>query len=181
MRYDKVLIVDLEATCWETREESTKYISEILEIGVVLFNLQTKLVEKSQGILVKPVVSHISPFCTQLTTITKELVDAEGVSFPDAYDILVDEYNSRDYPWMSWGAYDKNMFDRQCSRYECQSPMSNLHTNLKVVHAMASKKHRAVGMEAALAELKIPLNGTHHRGIDDALNITKIFQALLLK
>lgn len=103
MRYNKLLIVDLESTCFETREESSKYISEIIEIGVVLLNLETKLIEKSQGILVKPVVSHISPFCTKLTTITQDLIDAEGVSFPDAYGILVDEYNSRDYLWASLG------------------------------------------------------------------------------
>jgi inhibitor of KinA sporulation pathway (predicted exonuclease) len=30
-------------------------------------------------------------------------------------------------------------------------------------------------MEKALNKLNIPLEGTHHRGIDDAKNIAKIF------
>ncbi|MEK3793401.1 hypothetical protein MKX42_16845 [Paenibacillus sp. FSL R7-0204] len=30
-------------------------------------------------------------------------------------------------------------------------------------------------MERALTMLKLPLEGTHHRGIDDAKNIAKIF------
>jgi inhibitor of KinA sporulation pathway (predicted exonuclease) len=31
-------------------------------------------------------------------------------------------------------------------------------------------------MEKALNILKLPLDGTHHRGIDDAKNIAKIFK-----
>ncbi|HWO78436.1 MAG TPA: 3'-5' exonuclease, partial [Bacillus sp. (in: firmicutes)] len=36
-------------------------------------------------------------------------------------------------------------------------------------------KERGVGMARALEMLKLPLEGTHHRGIDDARNIAKIF------
>jgi inhibitor of KinA sporulation pathway (predicted exonuclease) len=34
-------------------------------------------------------------------------------------------------------------------------------------------------MAAALAQLDLPLEGTHHRGIDDARNIAKILHHLL--
>lgn len=36
-------------------------------------------------------------------------------------------------------------------------------------------RKRGVGMERALSMLELPLEGTHHRGIDDAKNIAKIF------
>lgn len=179
MRYDKLLVVDLEATCWETKEESAKNTSEIIEIGVVLLNLKTGQIEKSQGIIVKPAESKISPFCTKLTTLTQEQCDNEGVSFADAYDILIDEYDSANTPWTSYGDYDRKMFERQCARYSCQSPMSNSHINTKLLFSLASKDHRSVGMDRALKALNIPLVGTHHRGIDDALNITKIFQRII--
>jgi len=180
MPTNKIAIVDLESTCWDTREESDQNTSEIIEIGIVLLNLDTGLVEKSQGILIKPEVSTVSPFCTELTTITQELLDAEGISYASAYDILVDEYDSRNIPWVSWGDYDRNMLQRQSQRYGCDSPMSVDHINAKAMHAKLSKC-KQVGMAKALNLLKIPLVGTHHRGIDDALNITKIYQALLLK
>ncbi|OMG46548.1 hypothetical protein BK140_26615 [Paenibacillus macerans] len=35
---------------------------------------------------------------------------------------------------------------------------------------------KGVGMERALKMLDLPLDGTHHRGIDDAKNISKIFR-----
>jgi len=38
-----------------------------------------------------------------------------------------------------------------------------------------SKLDKPIGMKAALSYEGIELDGTHHRGIDDARNITKIF------
>ncbi|MNV83539.1 hypothetical protein D3C71_1773530 [compost metagenome] len=36
-------------------------------------------------------------------------------------------------------------------------------------------QNREAGMSAALRKFGLKLEGTHHRGIDDAKNITKIF------
>lgn len=176
MRTDKVLVVDLEATCWETREESAKNQSEIIEIGVVLYNLKTKLVEKSEGIIVKPRDSVISPFCTKLTTLTQADVDL-GMPFDKAMARMFKSYDAKNYPWISYGDYDKNMIQRQCTRWGIKNPMSDDHTNIKAEFARI-KGVKPCGMEKALAFLNIPLEGTHHRGVDDAKNITKIFAAL---
>ena len=48
------------------------------------------------------------------------------------------------------------------------------HINLKAVFAKM-RKMKQCGMKAALQMLEIPLDGFHHRGIDDARNIAKIF------
>jgi inhibitor of KinA sporulation pathway (predicted exonuclease) len=175
MRTDKVLVVDLEATCWETREESARNTSEIIEIGVAVYNRRTKQVEKSEGILVKPRDSVISPFCTSLTTLTQEQVD-QGLPFDKAMARLFKQYDSKNYPWISYGDYDKNMIERQCKRWGIKNPMSDDHTNIKV--AMANKLGvKPRGMDGMLQLLGIPLEGTHHRGVDDANNIAKIFAA----
>lgn len=178
MKFNKILICDLEATCWETKEESTKHTSEIIEIGIVVLNLETGEVEKSEGILVKPTISVVSPFCTKLTTITQELLDKEGISFKDAYFKLTEEYDSYDTPWASYGEYDKNMLIKQSNRYDWDTPMSNSHTNVKTLFSNKINGGKPVGMASALRTLKIPLEGTHHRGVDDARNIAKIFLKL---
>jgi 3'-5' exoribonuclease 1 len=49
------------------------------------------------------------------------------------------------------------------------------HVNLKQQHGSIRKLQRAIGMKNALQLESIPLEGTHHRGIDDARNIAKIF------
>ena len=52
------------------------------------------------------------------------------------------------------------------------------HINLKRVYKEVRKLKREVGMKKALCLEKIDLDGTHHRGIDDAKNIAKIFKLL---
>ncbi|MBE7532664.1 MAG: hypothetical protein HS099_23410 [Ardenticatenaceae bacterium] len=45
--------------------------------------------------------------------------------------------------------------------------------------ALKSTGGRQVGMARALQILKMPLEGTHHRGHDDAWNIARILGTLL--
>ena len=77
---NKIIIIDLEATCWEGIPPQGE-VSEIIEIGICLLDTLTGEISNNRGILVKPTHSKISPFCTQLTTITPELVAREGVSY----------------------------------------------------------------------------------------------------
>jgi len=177
MRTDKVLVVDLEATCWETREESARNNSEIIEIGVAVYNVKTRQIEKSEGIIVKPRESKVSPFCTQLTTLTQEDVD-KGVDIAQAMSKLLRQYDAKNYPWVSYGDYDKNMIARQCTRFNIRNPMSDSHLNIKVAMAELLKV-KPRGMDAMLGNLGIIMEGTHHRGVDDAKNIAKIYDKYL--
>jgi inhibitor of KinA sporulation pathway (predicted exonuclease) len=54
-----------------------------------------------------------------------------------------------------------------------------LDNHHSIKHDFAKIKNiKACGMSKALNILGISLDGTHHRGIDDALNISKIFKAV---
>ncbi|MEN0056485.1 MAG: exonuclease domain-containing protein [Mucilaginibacter sp.] len=66
---NEIIIVDLEATCWEPGGNYQKQQSEIIEIGICKLNMETGKITASEGILVKPIKSEISDFCTQLTSI----------------------------------------------------------------------------------------------------------------
>ena len=58
-------------------------------------------------ILVTPVKSRVSAFCTQ------EMVDEEGVTPKEAFEFLVKELHSKKISWASYGEYDKNMVRKQ--------------------------------------------------------------------
>ncbi|WP_240642436.1 3'-5' exonuclease [Nonlabens xiamenensis] len=175
---DKILVIDLEATCWENRPEYQRQHSEIIEIGVALLDVRTGTISKNLGILVEPYKSEISPFCTQLTTITPEMVTKEGVSLEDAYELLLDEYESHELTWASYGAYDKGMIERQSKKWSLHNPLTNKHINVKAEFAK-TKKSKPMGMDRALKSIGIQLEGTHHRGVDDARNIAKILRWIL--
>ncbi|WP_370901026.1 exonuclease domain-containing protein [Chryseobacterium gossypii] len=112
---DKILIIDLEATCWDGRPPRGQE-SEIIEIGVCIMDAETGKISQSEGILVKPQYSTVSPFCTGLTSITPKMLDEEGVLFEDALDILRAEYHSENLTWASYGNYDVNMLRNQARR-----------------------------------------------------------------
>jgi inhibitor of KinA sporulation pathway (predicted exonuclease) len=176
MKFDQILVVDIESTCWE--EPKTDDISEIIEIGICPIDTSFGDTLESRSIIVKPTYSKVSEFCTELTTLTQEDVDS-GISFKDACDILINEYNSKKYMWASYGSYDKSQFDAQCKRECIEYPFSKAHMNIKLLFALRYSLKRDVGMEKALRLLGMPLIGTHHRGIDDAKNVANILLKIL--
>lgn len=172
---DPLVIIDLEATCDEPKPA---WESEIIEIGVCILDLGTFEIHHAKSILVKPETSPITPFCTTLTTITQEMLDKDGVSLKEAMDILVKEYfpqTGARQKWGSWGDYDRKMFLRDCLAKDIEFPgVGSQHINLKQTIADHWKWKKGIGMAQALKHFNLPLLGTHHRGLDDAINIAKI-------
>lgn len=148
---DNILIIDLEATCWEDRPPRGQE-SEIIEIGVCIMDAKTGKISQNEGML-----------------------DDEGVLLEDALDILRVEYDSEDLTWASYGNYDLNMLQNQAKRFNVDYPLSDEHINVKTLFGeLHPTVRKSVGMARALSELNFKLEGTHHRGVDDAKNIAKI-------
>jgi len=79
---DQILILDVEATCWEGTPPDGQE-AEIIEVGVCPLVVATGERLTRQSILVRPTRSTVSAYCTALTTLTHEQV-ATGVSFSQA-------------------------------------------------------------------------------------------------
>ena len=72
---DKLLIVDLEATCWENK--GMFHEMETIEIGAVLVDLKSRDAAREFDCFIRPVRNRIlSDFCKSLTSIKQEDVDA---------------------------------------------------------------------------------------------------------
>lgn len=176
-KMDSIVVIDIESTCWKVKPPAGEE-SEIIEIGICLVDIQSGHPRDRESILVKPERSRVSPFCTELTTLTQQQVDA-GISFAEACSILKSEYQSSDRVWASFGDYDRNMFEKQCKSRGIKYPFGPRHLNIKTLFALVYALPKEVGMPAALEDLYLPLEGTHHRGGDDAANIAKILSKLL--
>ena len=171
------LIIDLEATCWE-RGEGHYGENEIIEIGAVVIGDDYEIVEEIQR-FVRPVRNPIlSEFCKNLTSIKQSDVDL-AETFPDVlrnFQAEVERVSGqrlRDLVFCSWGDYDKNQLMRDCQYHRLNYPFGR-HRNVKKEFA---RNHRIKpgGIPAALKILGIQFEGSHHRGIDDARNIARIF------
>ena len=69
-KLDRILVVDAEATCWEG-DPPAGQISEIIEIGLCVLDVATLTRVERRDILVRPVCSTVSPYCSRLTTLTQ--------------------------------------------------------------------------------------------------------------
>lgn len=172
-------VIDLETTCYYGNDQGPQ---EIIEIGLCELDLSEDepVVGNKRSILVKP-VSKISAFCTELTTITQEMLDEEGIPLPAALYILKKEYDAKNRVWASWGDFDRNMFVKACKNYGEPYPFGPRHINLKCLFSVLNHYGHEFGMAAALEKVGLPLVGTHHRGHDDAENIAKIAQIMFRK
>ncbi len=169
----KYIIVDLEATCWAQKDHNHK--NEIIEIGAVCIN-EERQTESRFSEFVRPILNpRLSEFCTGLTTITQKDIDAA-----DTFGQVVARFKSwidleEDYVLCSWGFYDRSQFASDCQLHHLDTKWLEHHISLKHQYAGIRKLGRPVGMGQALRLENLKLTGTHHRGIDDAVNIAKIF------
>ena len=174
-----VLVIDLESTCWEPKSsQPIDEISEIIEIGITLVNTKDLQIVKKDTIIIKPEKSTISDFCTNLTGLTSEIVKS-GISFPEAVNILKKDYKSHKTTFISWGDYDRKMFEKNCKNYCVDYPFGPRHINLKNCFSIFNGLDKEVGLDSALDYYHLPLEGTHHRGEWDAYNTAKILIEML--
>jgi inhibitor of KinA sporulation pathway (predicted exonuclease) len=176
-KLDEIVVIDVEATCWEGGPPPGQ-LQEIIEIGVCPLVVATGVRGARESLLVRPTSSTVSAYCTALTTLTAEDL-AGGLGFAEACAALADRHDTRERAWASWGDFDRNIFERQCKREGVKTPFGPTHLNVKHLFAVARALPGEVGMAEALAMAGLPLEGTHHRGADDAWNIAALLAALL--
>jgi len=147
--------------------------NEIIEIGAVKVNGNLEIVDEFSE-FVKPVINpKLSDYCKELTTISQADVDAAEL-FPKVLSRFK-EWIGEDYVLCSWGKYDKSQFERDCVRHNLDTIWLRNHISLKHQHGEKVGGGKFVGMKAALKSAGLALQGTHHRGIDDARNIAQLF------
>ena len=180
-KYTHILVVDLEATCCDV-QSIPRHQMETIEIGAVMVNQSTlEIIDEFQTFIKPRRHPILTDFCRQLTSITQAQVDA-APSFSEAIELW--------QPWLlkfertifgSWGDYDRKQFQQDSKHHQINLPypVSSNHINLKEQFSIAQKLNKRYGMAQALNHAGIELVGTHHRGIDDARNISQLLPYIL--
>ena len=177
-KLDKILVIDLEATCWDG-EPPPGQQSEIIEIGLCVLDVSSGERSEPRAILVKPQRSTLSDFCVQLTTLTPDML-AGGINFTEACSLLMNDYQSQNRTWASYGDYDRLQFMRQCEAWGLPYPFGRSHINVKNLLALQFGLKREVNLQKGTDLLGLPFEGTIHRGVDDAWNIAAVLARVLL-
>lgn len=178
-RYNYFLILDLEATCCDKGTIKRQY-TEIIEIGAVMVEAQTLMIVDQFQSFIKPVrYPVLTEFCRSLTSITQAQVEG-AFGYKEAI-VLLNQWLSK-YPntvFGSWGDYDHNQFKQDSKFHNVPFPIAYPHVNLKQRFSDTQALPKRYGMAEALQLAGIKLEGTHHRGIDDARNIAKLLPFIL--
>lgn len=174
-----LLVCDLEATC-DARKTIPRHETEIIEIGCVLVDEATLAAVDEYATFVKP-VKHptLTRFCTELTSIRQEDV-AHAPRFREAIGNVARWLAGRRALFCSWGDYDWNQLAREAKRNGNMTlPFGSEHLNLKKKFSETIGDTHRYGMAEALQKVGLPLEGTYHRGIDDARNMVRLLPWVL--
>ncbi len=170
----EMIIVDLEATCWD-RNDHDQREAETIEIGALKVEPTTRRVTDEFHSLIRPVRHEVlSDYCRGLTNISQEEVDA-AQQFPVVWQQFIDW--SGDFTKVrlaSWGSYDPKQLQQDCSFHRLAYPFDSAHINIKKLFS-AHTDGRKYGMTGALRQIGLELEGRHHRALDDARNIFRIW------
>ncbi|TNE89134.1 MAG: exonuclease domain-containing protein [Deltaproteobacteria bacterium] len=178
-----VVVLDFEATCDAGPPPSPQ---EIIEFPSVLLSPSLEVVDEFEA-FVRPVHNpRLTRFCTRLTSITQEQVDA-AEPFPEVL--------ARYLAWLAGhgitepdqaliatcGDWDlRRMFPAQlrASGLDTVPPLFRRWMNAKHPFVECFPEARRTGMVGMLEALDLPLEGHHHRGIDDSRNLAEVVREL---
>ncbi len=168
------IIYDLEATCWEGRPPGMT--QETIEIGAYKVTPYGEVLSYFNR-FVRPVVHpQLSLFCKQLTGIDQVDIN-RAAEFPvviEDFQDWIDVYDE-DYVLASWGKFDQKQLRQDCRLHRLEDDWLEPHLNLKQQYADVKKLAKIKGLKSAVQAEGFDFTGDHHRALDDAENLTKVF------
>lgn len=181
---NRILVVDVEATCWETREEQGDRPNEVIEIGITEVDLKHGKIGEPTSYLIKPRFTTVSPFCTQLTGWKPEDLADAGEPLDILTAIKQDFGIQKDDLWCSYGEFDRIKLGCEgrasmgglygIRRHENPFAFMRTHINIKTLFAVRRGLSKEVAMDKALNIAGQKMEGRHHNGADDSFNIAKL-------
>lgn len=177
------MVVDFEATCCAANSFPREEM-EIIEIGFTIIDMRTHKVINKFSNFVKPEIhTKLTNFCKDLTTIRQTDVDEA-----DSLDKVMRRWSNLLVPyyknmiWGSWGYFDFSILKRELKNKKITADRitSLTHVNLKNLFAK-TQGNKARGLSRALTLCDLEFEGTAHRGIDDAINISRLIPYIFPK
>ena len=170
------IIYDLEATCWRGR--APKHV-EVIEIGAVKVNESLEIIDEFCAFIKPKLHPKISPFCTELTSITQRDVDG-APPFDEAVEDFEDWMapNAVRTVLMSWGEFDKRQLLNDGKLHDVDMPWLRYHACLQHHYSKWKGSKNQIGLKSALELEGLSYSGTQHRAIEDARNMARLFQVI---
>lgn len=178
MPTDRLIVFDLEATCWEPDIPERV---EILEIGAVRFEFAAGSCPAAAAFseVVRPVgTPALSDFCLGLLPIGQAEADAAD-PFPAVFGRFVKWIGPGSFWLASWGKLDRALLPLECSRHGLRLP-AEFRGYIDMRREFSRMKRvRPPSLRVAMESCGLEMEGTAHRALDDARNLARLTRILL--
>ena len=181
-----IIIFDLEYTTWEGAMDrgwtGPNEYCEIVQIGAVKLDRRSKEFSETASFqtLVKPLINpSLSNYFTDLTGITQEQVDAEGLSFPEAVAGFRDFIGDDSPTVYSFGGDEKHIY-LNCGLHRLSCPIGmRLFRDIMVLFQLglgAGPEPLYISQLPQLLGFEAP--GRNHDALNDARCIAEALRVL---
>jgi inhibitor of KinA sporulation pathway (predicted exonuclease) len=173
LRTDRLLVVDLELTCWEGAPPSGE-APEVIEIGVVEIDAPDLRVSRAKRYLVRPCRSRVSEFCAAFTGLDAGLLQREGRPYAEVANGIRKEFGTPRKVWMAWGQDDRALAAEERAS-GTPSPFSGGFVDLALLWTQFTGNGALASLEDALAAASLAPEGRAHSALDDAMNAARLW------
>jgi inhibitor of KinA sporulation pathway (predicted exonuclease) len=172
----RIVVVDVEATCWKKGIFSRQ--KETIEIGAVrlLLGRAESSWPEFQTFVRPRRYPRLSTFCRELTGITQENVDA-APAFPEALQLFVDWLQPLEQVVLAtWSRYDLWQLDLDMEAHAlAKLTIPSLDVKKLAARVVGSKSLEETAREFAPEAVSMP----RHRAVADARRTARILNCLL--
>jgi len=171
------IILDIE---FNGRKFASDKPMEVIEIGAVRLNAQLQQIDEFAA-FIKPIYfAKLNDFIKKKTGIAQESIDS-AARFPKVIGDFIRWLNrSETFLLVTWGGEDlkRIVFDTRMHKLDDNYWMTASYLDLLKSFLRDRKLTNDVSVEAALAELDIPAEGSAHRALDDARMTAEVFKSI---
>lgn len=175
---ENLAVIDFEMTCCDQNDIE----SEIIEFGVCIINLKSGQTIHEYSTLVRPVVNPVlTAFCEELTGITNEDINREGVSFEAAlteFQSKLEQHRVKSF--IQWGCGDMHQLKKDHDLHNLnKSFVESLNVvDLKKPFSQSFGCRYRIGLKKALNIAGIERTSKAHRALPDAIETAKLVQLI---
>lgn len=186
-RAGRVLLMDLEFTCWEdslrTDWADPARPREIIEVGLAVYRVDTQAVTATFKAFARPRLNPVlSDYCVRLLHIPQHEIDA-APEVPGVFDDVTRWLRAVSADGLltcAWGPLDRSGIAENARRHGVADPFAT-HPHLDLCTVMTALQQRTtpISRDELRTLAQLPPNPGRHRALDDALDLTH-FLALFL-
>ena len=173
-----LILLDLE---WngDYSHKAHGYFNEIIEIGAVKLNDALETIDRFH-VVMKPVVSRrLTGIVKELTSITKEELDTDGITFNEAVALLREWIDGESAVLLTWSTTDLLVLLENCRFFLGSEhiPFMDAFCDLQAYcqQRMETGKTQQLGLSRAAELLGIQAEGLDlHRALDDSVLAARV-------